>query len=836
MIAPHDFLIKASENFVTPGFALDLVAVREFVDYRRECVDVVWSVSPEHAGITLVNGRLKVAKNVHDIEQITVSCTELATGLHATRYFPIAESARHGALVHFIKSDHIYAGENFYWDLWTYGEAQEATAVTFGERTDFGVCALSQNKHVIARKKTWGLDWCNDWSEQSISFELDKVQDNYYIIDGETSIYTSLYDVICRTNPRIEYAVMDDPETIIVYLSHPPIIGTNFELYINSIRQHDIGVLHKNEKKQIVLIHLPHTVKPNDLLEIRANHTFLPHKVTMRKFLDNFYYSGDDMGVVFSHSNISLRLWAPTARMVELLTYAQWQNEVDQPDHCFALHFDVTSGTHYVQVNRLEFEYKFYLYRLYFDDIDIRGNQYTRITYAVDPYAHAIGLNGERGVLLDLNSPELTPSNWHSDKRPSLMAKEDSIIYEMHLRDFTIAPQSGVSEELRGKFLGASQVGLSYTDTASGERVSTGIDSLVELGITHAHILPFFDFSSVDETKLDEKDNRNWGYDPKNYNAPDGSYSLDPYAPSLRIKEARRMIQGFHQNGIRVVMDMVYNHMTDTSNLDNIVPGYYFRSDSYGKFTNGSGCGNELATEHPMVGKFIIDSILHWINDYKIDGIRLDLMELMDINTMHKIVDKVHAIDSSLLVYGEPWKGGDSPLIHGTYRGSQRGHNFSIFNDVFRDAIRGTNHPSCGFVNGEQHVSERALHVIDGLKGSIHNLTDRAFESINYADAHDNYTLWDHIEKSQSPELAMGSYRQDLADNLLDNILVRQNLLALGIIFTALGIPFIQGGVEILRTKNGDHNSYKSGDEVNAIHWQDKITYKPIFEYVQGCT
>jgi len=236
-----------------------------------------------------------------------------------------------------------------------------------------------------------------------------------------------------------------------------------------------------------------------------------------------------------------------------------------------------------------------------------------------------------------------------------------------------------------------------------------------------------------------------------------------------------------------------------------------------------------------QVSKFIVDSVLHWINNYKIDGLRFDLMELIDTGTIKSIVNQVHKIDPEILIYGEPWKAGDTPLMHGTYRGSQRDENFSIFNDSFRNAIRGNNNPGHGFVNGNSHNSDSCWGVIEGLKGSIHTLTSNPQESINYVDAHDNYTLWDQLEKSYNMNLKPGEYHKDIVEeNLFDNILIRQNLLAIGLVLTAQGVPFLHGGVELLRSKKGDHNSYKSSDIINAINWQDKIRFKPVFEYIQG--
>ncbi len=825
------FKIKASEDFITPGIYLELIAVSELADMRQEIISVAWSCDTTHPHIKLYNNKLYLTESISNLEQLTIIATDAEVTV--SRSFKIINSPRSGKLVHFIKHDNMYKGHDFAWDLWVYSDNNSAPqAIDFSAYSDFGNIALINHDYAIARKKTWGINNHNNWSEQTPSFKLNLDTDHYYIIYGEEKVYTDLIDVINYINPCIEYARMDNNNTIIAYLSHTPLTDTTFELYINSTSEKNVSVSVLEGDKQVIFTNLPKDIQAHDLIVIKANQTFSPCKVTMRNYLDQFYYTGNDMGITFSNSSITLRIWAPTAQLVELLVYQEWINQPDSPSDCLILNSETENGTHVIEINRHKFENMYYLYRLTFADIDSHGKLLPKITYAVDPYAHGCSRNGECGVLLDLNSPEATPSGWYQNKKPHFIAKEDAVIYELHTRDFSIDPSSNINNNSRGKYLGLVETGCTHAN--NNISVTTGIDSLVELGITHVHLLPIFDFATVDEAKLHEIDNRNWGYDPQNYNIPDGSYTTNPNNPFTRIKELRYAIYQLHKNGLRVVMDIVYNHMFTTANFDNIVPKYYFRTNNEGYFTNGSGCGNELATERPMVSKFIIDSIHHWLIHYKIDGLRLDLMELMDLNTMKSIVKEAHLIDPSILIYGEPWKGGESPLINGTYRGSQRNSNFSIFNDIFRDAIRGNNNPGNGFVNGNSHNNEVMGKLIEGLKGSIFSLTENPGESINYIDAHDNYTLWDHIEKSQHFELENGSYRQNLPSNLFESSLVRQNILALGIILTAQGIPFLQGGVEILRTKQGDHNSYKSNDETNAIHWQDKITFKPVFDYVKG--
>lgn len=836
-VKPHNIEIKASENTIVIGSALELIAIKNVGNNRREIVPVEWKISPQHAGISFHNGKLLVTQEARELDEITVTATHHAKNLVSERTFTLNKEERTEKLIHFYKRDNLYSGSNFSWNLWTFdATGKKHKSVNLTTDSDFGITGLTSKQNVIARKKSWESNWHNDWSEQTPSFELNDHDQNYYIIHGDNRIYTSLHDVINRMNPRIELAIMDSKSKITAYLSDTPPVGTKFDLYINSIKQEELTVLVKEDLKQVIFLDLAVSPRSNDFVVIKAsNNIFIPCKVTMRGYLDKFYYANNEMGIIFNNRKIKLRLWAPTAKQVELLLYNDVFTVQNHPDFNFVMQHEVVNGTHYIEIDAPEFESKYYLYRLHFDDLDNHGRHTIKSTYAVDPYANGIGLNGDKGVLLDINSETLMPENWAADVKPKFINPQDAIIYEMHIRDFTIKASSGVATEMRGKFLGTVESSTHYSSPENPtQSVTTGLDSLVDLGITHVHLLPIFDFSSVDETRLDEVDNRNWGYDPKNYNAPDGSYSLDPYDPSLRILETRKMIQKFHAKGIRVVMDMVYNHMTNTNNMDNIVQGYYFRTDNKGKFTNGSGCGNELATERPMVRKFIVDSTVHWIRNYKIDGMRFDLMELMDFESMKKIVATAHAIDPSILVYGEPWKGGDSVLTNGTYRGRQKNHNFSVFNDLFRDAIRGSNSPSNGFINGNPHNPLNLWHVIDGLKGSINGLTAVASESINYIDAHDNYTLWDHIEKSQNQDLKIGEYRQNLPLDPFESTLVRQYLLGLGIILTAQGIPFFQGGAEILRTKNGDHNSYKSDDTTNAFHWEDKLKFLPVFNYIKG--
>ncbi|MBE6054767.1 MAG: type I pullulanase [Clostridium sartagoforme] len=822
--------IKASCNEFYLGEEIQLVALKESIYGIEEIKDVKWEVNYNGKEVSLKNNVITIKPFVKEIEYIEVSCIDRKTGIKISRSFPIILKKKSDTLVHFIKNDGDYSGSGYKWDIWAFSNDGVSYDVQLKYKSDFGRCAFVKEKNVIVRRRAWGENWGNDWSEQTMTFEIPSNVKNCYIVYGENRLITDLYEAVDFIKPRIEVAIMDDKKSINAFLSKEPIDIVEFYIYVNGIKQENINYRIYKELKKVEFFDLNLEISPQDLVEVRANYTYLPCKVTMRGYLDNFYYRDNDMGVTFFKDKIKIVVWAPTAQKVDLCIYDKWYYKVNKFN--YSMNYDYKSGTFACEINRQNNEGKFYLFKTYFKELDKAGRECEKIYYAVDPYAFAVGVNGEKGFLIDLSRRDTMPDNWLYYKRPELLRKEDSIIYELHLRDFTISEDSGIDKSLRGKYLGLVKEGAALINE-DDISIKTGVDHLKELGITHLHILPIFDFGSVDERKAHKKENRSWGYDPKNYNAPDGSYSSDPYTPSKRIVELRSMIRSLHMNNIRVIMDVVYNHMQETKNFDNLVPGYYFRTNYRGRFTNGSGCGNELATERPMVRKYIVDSIKHWLNNYKIDGFRFDLMGLMDIDTIKEIIKVTNEIDENILIYGEPWKGGESPLVNGICKGMQKGQGFSIFNDTFRDYIRGNNYPSNGFVNGNQHDGPTAWNIIEGLKGSINTLTFKPIETINYVDAHDNYTLWDQIEKSLNYNIKPNEYRIIEEKDILKNQLVRRNILALSIILLSQGIPFIQGGSEILRTKNGDHNSYKSPDNINAIYWIDKVRYYDMFNYIK---
>ena len=437
----------------------------------------------------------------------------------------------------------------------------------------------------------------------------------------------------------------------------------------------------------------------------------------------------------------------------------------------------------------------------------------------------ATGVNGKRAAILDLKTTD--PQGWAGDVRPALNNFTDIILYELHLRDFSVGPLSGMKN--KGKYLALTE------SLTSAEGLSTGIDHLKELGVTHVHILPAFDFGCIDETKLSDK-KYNWGYDPQNYNVPEGSYATDPYAPESRIREFKQMVMAMHQKGLRVIMDVVYNHTYRLagSNFELTAPGYFYRYNADGTPSNASGCGNETASEKAMMRQYMIESVLYWVKEYHIDGFRFDLMGVHDIQTMNDIRVALDAVDPTLFVYGEGWTAGGSPLPESERAIKQNGlqmPRIAVFSDDFRDAVKGSwnNHQSPGFASGLKGLEESVKFGIVGaiqhpqVDNSKVNYSKAPYANnpgdvINYVSCHDDMCLFDKL-KASAPT---GSTMDDL---------IRMDKLAQTMVFTAQGVPFMLSGEELLRTKMGVSNSFESPDSINQLHWENKLLQADVFSY-----
>ena len=506
-------------------------------------------------------------------------------------------------------------------------------------------------------------------------------------------------------------------------------------------------------------------------------------------------------------------LWSPTADEVRLMLY-----DAGEGGHAYETvkMQPGEDGTWTATVNE-DLLGKFYTFNAKIND------KWQGDTPGIN--ARAVGVIGKRAAIINWNSTN--PEGWENDRRPPLKSPADIIIYEMHHRDFSVDSTSGVRN--KGKYLALTEHG-----TTNPDKLLTGIDHLIELGVTHVHLLPSFDYASVDETKLDE--NRyNWGYDPQNYNVPDGSYSTDPYKPDTRIREFKQMVQALHKAGIRVIMDMVYNHTFNTggSNFERTVPGYFYRQKADGTWADGSGCGNETASERPMMRKFMIESILYWAKEYHIDGFRFDLMGVHDIETMNAIREAVNTVDPTICLYGEGWAA-QSPQYPADSL-AMKANMFQMpgiaaFSDELRDGICGpvsVKHKGAflaGIPGGEMSLKFGIVGAIkhpqihyDSVNYSRKSWAEQPTQMISYVSCHDGLCLVDRLKASMP--------------GITPEQLARLDKLAQTVVFTSQGIPFIYAGEEIMRDKQGVDNSYKSPDAVNAIDWRRKTTNGDVFMY-----
>ncbi|MFT8314119.1 MAG: type I pullulanase [Clostridium sp.] len=519
------------------------------------------------------------------------------------------------------------------------------------------------------------------------------------------------------------------------------------------------------------------------------------------------FFTLDELGVMY-HKNFSdFRVWSPAATSIDLLIYQNGDPSIYEIPRKFSMNEE--NGLWSITVNE-DLKNHFYTY-----SVSVYGNT----NETVDPYAKSVGVNGYRGYILDLK--ETDPEGFHKDIYPNNIDNyTDAIIYEINIRDMSINPNSGIQN--KGKF-----IGLTEENSKTSNHTPTGIDYLKFLGITHVQIMPIFDFSFV---SVDEKNpiKYNWGYDPENYNVPEGIYSTDPCDPVCRIKELKKMVYSMHKNGICVNMDVVYNHIFDYKNncFEKIFPGYYFRYNDDNTLSNGSGCGNDTASEKLMMKRFIIDSVMYWAHEYHIDGFRFDLMGIHDVNTMNTLRHKLDTFKRKIMLYGEGWdlKTALDKAKKVMIPNATKTPKIGFFNDIIRDILKGNtfDRNDKGFISGKDNLENSLELSVIGCTNYSENLNgpfSSPVQSINYVTCHDNYTLWDKLQftnRTESEELRI--YRTKLA---------------LGIILTSQGIPFIYSGTEFLRTKEGIENSYNSPDYINWIDWNRKDKYMHVVNYIK---
>ena len=533
---------------------------------------------------------------------------------------------------------------------------------------------------------------------------------------------------------------------------------------------------------------------------------------TSSEFVANFTYEGDDLGSTHTAAKTDFRVWAPTASAVELVTYASATTpKVDGVATAMTKDVKGTwigslSGNKAGQV---------YNYR-----VTVGGNT----EEAVDPYARSVTVDGNRSVVMDLAATN--PTGWASQVKPAFSGRlTDSVMYELHVRDASIDPSSGVSAANRGKYLGLTELGK--TVKVGKVTSPTGLSAIKDLGVTHVQLLPFYDYASGG---LETNPTFNWGYDPKNFNAPEGQYSSDPTNPISRVRELKSAIMAMHKAGLRVTMDVVYGHVASATEFSQqaIVPGYWFRRDANGVLTNGSGCGNDVATERPMVRKFIVDSMKYWTKEYKLDGFRIDQMGLWDVTTLNTVRAGVSTVEPKATIIGEGWSMGPSiGVSQGTQGQLVNMPGLGAFNDGIRNAVKGSPDglSDGGYVNGNPSGTLNAVKA--GIIGNTPSntvtvpwLTLDAGQAVNYAEAHDNMTLFDKLwaVNSQTSRAAVAKQSRQIAS----------------LLFLAQGTPFIQAGQEFLRSKDGAANSYNLSDTVNSLKWGARVSEATTVAYYKG--
>ncbi len=716
--------------------------------------------------------------------------------------------------IHYLREDGVYDE----WDVWSWTDS----GAPEGEKTDEGayvfdtsnpdengvVCHLTLTESAprlgfIVRKPGWTVK----------DYDGDLFIDLSDVISGTVEVYYKSGDPNFVTDKNgaatgltVKSAKAADRTTVNVEFTKVPeeeITADNFSIASLGGQQVNISNVELSETSCVITLaeeldyFSDYSLTFTGVDGTSTVSVTMPDYFSSEEFESQYTYDGDDLGATYSVDSTFFRVWAPTAQKIQLNIYDEGNGGT--ASNVVDMTADV-NGTWIATVDG-DLNKKYYTYTAYFD-----GKTNKDI---VDPYAKSVGVNGQRGQILDMASTD--PANWDSDSRHTYENMTDMEIYEVHIRDFSIAENSGIQN--KGKYLAFTERG-----TTTPDGVKTGVDHLVDLGVTSVHILPSYDFGSVDETK----GGYNWGYDPLNYNAPEGSYSTDPYHGEVRVNEYKQMVQGLHDAGIGVIMDVVYNHTQTTDYCFNqLVPGYFHRPDS-----NGSGCGNDVASERSMVSKFIVDSVKYWAQEYHLDGFRFDLMGLIDVNTMNAIREALNEIDPTIAIYGEGWPMStnvtkDVPLATQTNANLTPG--IAYFSDNIRDNIKGNvfDAEQKGYINGE--ISLRNS-LVESLQSAM-SWAPSPSQVINYADCHDNYTLWDEVRTS-SPE-----------DTLEDQI--RQNNLGAVIVQTAMGTPFMMSGEEFLRTKTKedgtfDHNSYASGDEVNKLDYSLVAQNQAVYDYYKG--
>lgn len=718
--------------------------------------------------------------------------------------------------VHYTRFDGDYAG----WNLWLWPKGGNGASYEFTQDDAFGKVAKITVPGTAKVDEIGIIVRLGDWKSKDITQdrfikEFKDGKTEIWLVQGDSAIYyskprvstkfmaaevSSFESLEVTINSKITPAVFSDGLLVTLGSSKLPIKSvatvpagqTNANKYLISL-DGKLNFVDPIEVSHPEIGAIP--ASPSGLFGTQA-------------FEDAYTYQGNDLGAVYSKSETKFRLWAPTATSAQLLLYQG--SSASSAIMTYTMSPSVNGTWTYTLPG--DQDLAIYTYRVRI------GNSWNE---SIDPYARASTINGDRGVVVDLNSTN--PPQFEEHAKPEFSGiATDAIFYELHVRDLSMDKDSGITN--RGKFLGLTETGTTTPD----KKTKTGIDAILDLGVTHLQLLPIYDFRTVDETRSDQF---NWGYDPLNFNVPEGSYSTKPAEPKNRIYELKQTIQSLHSRGLRVVMDVVYNHVFEAGahSFENLVPGYYFRKEADGNFANGTGVGNEVASERSMVRKYIVDSASYWTDEYRLDGFRFDLMGILDVKTMNQIRGEIDKIDPTFLIIGEGWNMGNilKPEDRANQLNASKMPRIAHFNDGIRDGLKGSvfDASDTGWASGKTSAKSKVMAGIAGetqfsktIRGTWGETNPE--QSVSYVEAHDNLTLFDKLQASMA--------RASLFEKK------RVFALASATSILAQGIPFIHAGQEFMRSKNGDENSYKSSDNVNSLKWAKRFTNREMVSYFKG--
>ena len=697
--------------------------------------------------------------------------------------------------VHYNRPDADYDG----WSLWTWNADSGKSQEIFGQGVDtFGMIFRLKTEDYDGGRRIGMVPKLKNWEQKDSPDRFwtpDLGIDLYFISSDKT-----LYPTRPRIVSRVIKAMIDDTDRIRIFLSKsfptgrvtPDQVvirdGQGRLLTVRSAKASEEG----GGKTKIIDAQLQEEF-PLDGMDGGSASFFEyePGPLRVGKILDR-YHTNFPLGAQVEPNRTVFRTFAPTAIGVTLRIYEAPTGGAPEEYTLYRMGNGIWGG-------ELDGDYNGRYYTYF---VKHAAGEYE----VIDPYSRCNTAHNGRGMVVADQTP-VSPG--------PVFPPQDAIIYELHIRDFTIDPASGIDPRGRGKYLGVVQEGTRYADD---ESILTGLDHLKELGVNVVQIMPIQDFDNTESSQ-----DYNWGYMPVHFFSPDGWYA-SRRDDATRIREFKRMIDGLHQSGIKAVIDVVFNHTAEGSptvrfSFNGLAPNYYYRLRDDGTYWNGSGTGNEFRSESPMGRKLILDSMKYWVTEFGVDGFRFDLMGLIDLETLKQAMAELRAIKPDILIYGEPWAGGETP-IDKTEKGDQRGLGFGVFNDNFRDGIKGNlSGKNPGFVQAWPEVQR----IKKGIKGSITDFTKEPTESINYAEAHDNQTLWDRIVSTTS-----------IGYPVTDSERIQMDEMAAALVLTSQGIPFLQAGQEMLRTKEGEDNSYNSPDRINQIHWKWKKEHRDVFEYYKS--